>query len=722
MAGETGWDRAARAGLGAGGNDGGQWVGRKGMSASADGRRSWLSRAAERSRSFFAVLYPCRFAILAVVVPGLALITVPQLQECIRALAERTQFPSLKYIQWTAVFAAALYWATSAWYWTRQLLSIRLPARVSVGEASPGARALLPRLIGAAALVLLAIAIWRAGRGYASIDGGEFVTLLKAMALLAGGLAAGFFLLVHFRRRLFHLQAIAIVARVRDLPRETLVVLVLTAAVTVGCFLAFWLAPLQVAPTVGVVAILLIAAAAWCTAGSAAVFVDGRYGVPVLPIAVIAVLLFSLWNDNHALRGTGTVAANRPTLANYTTDWLEARRDQITAPAPYPVLIVATAGGGIRAAYWTGSLLAALQDRYGAAFAEHTYAISGVSGGSLGAATFVTLLADRLDSHQNAQCAGDPSGSLQSCASAVLSQDFLAPVIGSMLFPDLVQRFLPFSIPAFDRARVIEGSWEHAWTEQGLPDSFSKPFYGLWSRPNVRLHAPLLFLNSTLVETGERVLASPVALPPALDFSTARDLNALTPADLPLSSAAHLSARFTYVSPAASVYNGANQLQAHLVDGGYFENTGADTAAALISAVNTAAKGPLSNIQIYVLLISNDPGALTAADSLPPPEVWLIEVRAPVAALLNARDARGREAAAVIGTLVGAGSHALPLGLDKSRVALPLGWTLSDVAQCEIDRQLAKALSTPVAGGPISTLDELFPVVLRQPRAMPGCA
>jgi hypothetical protein len=344
-----------------------------------------------------------------------------------------------------------------------------------------------------------------------------------------------------------------------------------------------------------------------------------------------------------------------------------------------------------------------------------------VSGGSLGAAAFVTLLADRLDSHRNAQCAGDPTGSLQSCASAVLSQDFLAPVIGSMLFPDLVQRFLPFSVPPFDRARVIEGSWERAWVEQGLPDSFSKPFYGLWSRPAVRLHAPLLFLNSTLVETGERVLASPVALPPALEFSTARDLNALTPADLPLSSAAHLSARFTYVSPAASVYSGANQLQAHLVDGGYFENTGADTAAALISAVGAAAKGPLSNIQIYVMLIRNDRGARAAPDSLPSPEVWLIEVRAPVAALLNARDARGREAAAAISTLVGAGGHTLPLGLDKTAVTLPLGWTLSDVAQCEIDRQLSRALAAPTAGGPIATLDELFPVVLRQPRATSGC-
>lgn len=50
-------------------------------------------------------------------------------------------------------------------------------------------------------------------------------------------------------------------------------------------------------------------------------------------------------------RCTGSVAPPRPALAEYAGEWLAARRDQITGPARYRVIIVATAGGGIRSAY-----------------------------------------------------------------------------------------------------------------------------------------------------------------------------------------------------------------------------------------------------------------------------------------------------------------------------------------------------------------------------------
>jgi len=467
---------------------------------------------------------------------------------------------------------------------------------------------------------------------------------------------------------------------------------------------------LTIAPELGAIPILLIAASAWCAFGSMAVYVDGRYGVPVLPLAVVAFLVFSFWNDNHALRGTGTVSPPPMTLEAYAGAWLDARREQLTGPGRYPVLIVASAGGGIRAAYWTGSLLAALQDRYGVAFSDHTFAISGVSGGSLGAATYVALLDQSLASGHNPRCQDDPAATLRVCAQAVLSQDFLAPVVGSMLFPDLLQRFWPWSVPAFDRGRVLEMAWERAWTAQGLPNALEQRFYGLWADPDRGVHRPLLFLNSTYVESGERVIVSPVQLPSGTAFFGALALRTLTPADLPLSAAAHLSARFTYVSPAATLYDGDGHLVGHLVDGGYFENSGADTAAGLVNALRAAARkrSAAAAFDIHVLLISNEPGEkLGMPPPRPLPERWVTEVRAPVAALLNARDARGWEAESTVERSVGADAT-LSMGLLATRIDLPLGWTLSDAAQCEIDRQLANALSDSARSPAIVKLDNLL--------------
>ena len=82
---------------------------------------------------------------------------------------------------------------------------------------------------------------------------------------------------------------------------------------------------------------------------------------------------------------------SRPTLRQALLDW----NSQITMKYPerpvHPLFIVATEGGGIRAAYWTATVLGTIQDA-DSSFADHVLAISGVSGGSLGAAVFDGLV------------------------------------------------------------------------------------------------------------------------------------------------------------------------------------------------------------------------------------------------------------------------------------------------------------------------------------------
>ena len=81
-------------------------------------------------------------------------------------------------------------------------------------------------------------------------------------------------------------------------------------------------------------------------------------------------------------------------MTGYARSWIEERRVEIEnagRSAPYPIYIVTSDGGGARSSLWTASILGGLTDRQ-PAFARHVFAISAVSGGSVGAAVYGALL------------------------------------------------------------------------------------------------------------------------------------------------------------------------------------------------------------------------------------------------------------------------------------------------------------------------------------------
>ena len=70
------------------------------------------------------------------------------------------------------------------------------------------------------------------------------------------------------------------------------------------------------------------------------------------------------------------------------------------------------------------------------------------------------------------------------------------------------------------------------------------------------------------------------------------------------STAAHNSARFTYVSPAGDLGN----KNGSVIDGGYFENYGALSALELARAARVALKDEKPGVKLVILMISSDPG------------------------------------------------------------------------------------------------------------------
>jgi len=384
---------------------------------------------------------------------------------------------------------------------------------------------------------------------------------------------------------------------------------------------------------------------------------------------------------------------------------------------PY-ALVIAAEGGASRAAFMAATLAGEVIDRTkteGAAPGRKIFAISGVSGGAFGAATIRAALADAAERGNGAPpCvrsaplwfgaaagAPDPTTSWRSCLQLLVSGDYLSSGFIGLGFRD---NFAPRRIPPetgsmiLDRAALLEQSWErhysfisgrtrspqHCGTQpgKGLCRAFGYAAGEEW--------LPLLMLNGTSVTTGRRIVASDListyaspdgangrialysqgfdvfelmsrpcptdggACPAAHDGAADRPL-VRDAADVRLSTAALLSARFPIISPAGVLRNGADAgFGDRVVDGGYFENSGLSTAVDLARALHA------EGIKPALVWVQNDPHVERAEKRTPPraaatPKVVPLDqgfvtealgiLAAPVKTVIATRDGHGAEAA-----------------------------------------------------------------------------
>jgi hypothetical protein len=513
----------------------------------------------------------------------------------------------------------------------------------------------------------------------------------------------------------------------------------------------FTYAPVTTGRFLGPLWVLALAVANAVFLGSLTVWVFARYRVPVVSLLLALSVVFSLWNDNHVVRTVGgdtrAIVEGRMPIGAHFAAWSAdsaagrakpvavdsvatagGGRSVVTGAAVGgPVILVAAAGGGLRAAYWTATALAVIQDM-NRGFSRQLFAISGVSGGSLGAAVFVAVARDAADTAAALSCAreaeehpgGAPSpGPYTKCVRRFMNHDFLSPVLAKLVAPDVVQRFWPVPVHAFDRSRALEASWEQSYMQVVGDSTFSRGLAALGADTSaaMQIRVPALFLNSTHVESGRRYVAMPLRATPSMGATgnalpDAVDVLGLLGADLPLSSAVHNSARFTYISPAGRLDRGTGVEYGRVVDGGYFENSGLATLRDIYQVVRQ------SGHRVIVLYLCNDPLAC-ARDMVenPSPTVRASgtnELLAPVRAVLRARDARGSLARAQVRQEVGdtnflqlnvceslvsprattRDSSAVaddPEQLPRSReriVSPPLGWLLSRLARDWMDKSL----------------------------------
>jgi hypothetical protein len=236
-------------------------------------------------------------------------------------------------------------------------------------------------------------------------------------------------------------------------------------------------------------------------------------------------------------------------LDEAVAQWASANGCKITIPArvgnepdcPSPV-IVAAAGGASRASFFLGAVIGKLIDeRQGTdsrnyrPFEKQLFAISGVSGGSVGAVMTYAALADGKrqqvavgsdrETRSSPPCvdsrasgdrqwfmtetgelgpANQPGVSWKSCLELMLSGDFLSPVFASLLGTDLVGI-------GHDRAVTLEQAWERRYSDMTGRNTLAETMSSVRSRATAQhVWLPILFLNGTSVETGRRIITSDI--------------------------------------------------------------------------------------------------------------------------------------------------------------------------------------------------------------------
>lgn len=297
--------------------------------------------------------------------------------------------------------------------------------------------------------------------------------------------------------------------------------------------------------------------------------------------------------------------------------------DPVAAYSAWPardtpiIRLVAAQGGGLFAAYHTAYYLAHRADTE-PGFAESVFAISGVSGGSVGGGVYWAIRA-------SGQCAG-PANPEKTChrdaVDRILRRDYLTPSLTGLFFRDNLDSFVPYTpwiAHPVDRGRVLEEEFAAAlagWLEENRADTgdtaaddddaeatalLDTALSASWMPDKA---APLMLFNATEVGTGARRILSPVA-------ETARNVPGRVVladgSDLTVGTAMVISARFPIVTPPARLpvmvwepdpspaagSSGAGEVRRvlQMVDGGYFDNSGIETLLDFIDDLGLAHVG-----------------------------------------------------------------------------------------------------------------------------------
>jgi hypothetical protein len=407
-------------------------------------------------------------------------------------------------------------------------------------------------------------------------------------------------------------------SRTRELrPRHVFAVIQFVISIGFYIFLFFikkYAPPGETTPVIPTLCLLLVLVMMLCWGLSALTFFLDRFRIPVL-----APLIIWGWTVSFLPQGDNFYSS----LPKDSTTTTLSPAEVLSPRDGKPIILVAASGGGIQSAAWTVRVLSGLRkefEKQGEKAAEEfdrsIRLISSVSGGSVGAMYIV----DAYQSNGQLPQVGEQLDYYRPLKAAEASS--LDDVAWGLVYPDFLWNLIPFwkgfyLYPFYlvngpnllsDRGSALENAWKRT-------DSLATATLSKWRPEVAKGNKPAVVFNATIVETGERLLLS------TTDFGPPREpINKITPGwqdfsrlypkkDIPIVTAARLSATFPFVTPAARIFLGdvfANQY--HVVDGGYYDNYGVATLIEwLDQAMNNSSSKPS---RILILQIRGSPAGL----------------------------------------------------------------------------------------------------------------
>jgi hypothetical protein len=404
----------------------------------------------------------------------------------------------------------------------------------------------------------------------------------------------------------------------------------------------------------------------------------GRYAVSIVAVVLLVPLIVNLCRPEPKkllqisktaeasiqvkfacwLEQRGIKPANPPPASCTVSNPPPFSRSALAAGQKYPVYIIAAEGGGIYAASAAAMFMAKLQDK-APHFAEHVFAISGVSGGAIGSTIFDALDHDPAAASTATQQKNNRF--LQDKVAAIMGDDHFSPVVGA-IFPEIL------GLPT-KRPDVLEESfWVSVNTQDGIAaDVLSGKFGSHWDPAKA---PPALVLNTTWVETGFRAAFAPFDLHDInQSLYSFDDLNMPDESTASLITAAVASARFPVILPPLSAVMIATETTTeggkekrqegpskrwNFVDGGYADNSGATTALDLYQAMQKVLQQPASQEQKTPQASPVDLRIILITSANPQPNLTgpqingtsLGDMMAPVDAIMSVRSDLGNDAVA----------------------------------------------------------------------------
>ncbi len=328
-------------------------------------------------------------------------------------------------------------------------------------------------------------------------------------------------------------------------------------------------------------------------------------------IAFGVAIIFGFCFDSHKLKLPDKESelrfSQRQNLKEYFRSWVnnpERKKflDDSTLPK-YPVYFVMANGGASRSGYWTAKILSELEDTSNGNFSKHLFCLSGASGGSVGNATFFSLLRARDNLKAKNLSFSQASGEY-------LKSDFLTFTLAHLLGPDVFRNIFPFfNLLEMDRGKALAMALERAPKKNSfLYDSFHVNFSSFITQKDTQYsknyNLPILCINVTRMRDGNPAVFSNIRIGSniieANYFNKRVDILDMLgeSRDIKLSTTVVLGASFPYISPAGRIdntilvkNNRTTQLEPkkepqYFVDGGYFDNSGAGVVNEMIIALN----------------------------------------------------------------------------------------------------------------------------------------